>query len=1087
LSKPSTDLPLRTATDDRPAVDAAPALADEPTRPSGPPEEAARPQPDVIAGRYRVERELGRGGMGLVFAAHDDRLGRRVAVKLLLGGAQDEQRLRRFEQEARAAGGINHPGILTVHDVVATDDGPCIVSELLEGETLRQLLSRGPLPFARAAELARQLAEGLVAAHAKGVVHRDLKPANVFVTTAGVLKVLDFGIAKLVEPGREGPHTETGAVLGTVGYMSPEQVRGEPADHRSDLFAAGVMLHEMLIGASPFQAPSRHQIEERILHSQPDSLPSSVPEGLQRIVLRCLEKDPRRRFQSAAELAERLAEVRAQPERPPSLLGDLRRRRVFRALLAYGIVAFGVLQVAETIVHGLRLPDWTVTLVVVAAGLGFPLTLALAWLFDLTRGGIVRTAPAPGDSGVRGVKLVLTLGAMGVVAGLPVIGWKLVERGRPAAKQQAHISPDGGRLVVVVADFVNETGEKDLGGLSGMLMTALEQSPRLSVLTQARMFDTLKQLGKGHVERIDESLGREVARKARADALVHASIRRFGVLYSIDLKVLDPVKSEYLFAAKEEAQTKESVPGMLDRLSARLRERYEKQEQIRASSAPVVKSTTANLEAYRHLFMGEQRMARALTREDFQAAADEVRKAVKLDPNFALAHFWLWRALMWVDRQAGLAQQGVVEKMADQLPERARCILVANDHSGFRGDGMQWLREVGTKLNACAERFPDDRDILFAAGDHEYHSGDRVLASDLLERVLSISPEYEPAAWHQRLALRAQRRFDRLVKLARDEVQRTHSERAYLHLAHALFVGGDKRAGEEALRETARLYPESGGPEVLRLGFHIAAGEPVAAEAEMARLASRGSGGERAGRVRAARNALDAYRGRFRALLSRMEAVAAGSGEAAVSAAIRIAWVHSLGRGDMAAARRATAAAKLRGAPENLLFFAHFHAGDVEAAGRLLDAAMPGFWVAAAKARASGRPAEAMAIYQSLSRGQPDDEALALFWLSEAALKANQPKTAIDALHKLQAIGPQDDWWEGGSTDMTVAVEVSGFPALWQGRTFHLLGRAHEMAGEPATALAAYEKFLRIWSDADDDLPWLVDARTRKAALSGFR
>ena len=198
----------------------------------------------TLAGRYRLDRELGRGGMGQVFAAHDQRLDRDVAVKLLLGGAHDERRLVRFEQEARAAGGINHPNIVTVHDVVATDGGPCIVSELLEGETLRDLLARGPLPAGRAVDLARQLAEGLIAAHDRGVVHRDLKPANLFVTREGRLKIFDFGIAKLLEPVGDGPRTEGGAELGTVGYMAPEQIRGEPADARSDLFGAGVIFYE---------------------------------------------------------------------------------------------------------------------------------------------------------------------------------------------------------------------------------------------------------------------------------------------------------------------------------------------------------------------------------------------------------------------------------------------------------------------------------------------------------------------------------------------------------------------------------------------------------------------------------------------------------------------------------------------------------------------------------------------------------------------------------------------------------------------------------------------------------------------------
>ena len=983
-----SDPPPGTVTDDRaPGVETPDDVAS--TLPSSRPARATAVTRGAIAGRYRLGRELGRGGMGQVFAAHDDRLGREVAVKLLLGGAQDEQRLRRFEQEARAAGGINHPNIVTVYDVVATDDGPCIVTELLEGETLRELLARGPLPAEEAVALGRQLAEGLVAAHAKGVVHRDLKPANLFVTGAGFLKILDFGIAKLLEPGGDGPQTESGALLGTVGYMSPEQVRGEPADERSDLFAAGVILHQMLAGAPPFQAPSRHQIEERILHAQPDALPASVPAELARIVGRCLEKDPARRFPSAAVLA---GEITAASSRPaPPAVGDGARR-------------------------------------------------------------------------VRGVKLALALAAIGVVAGLAVIGWKLLDRSAP----QSQRTP--GRMVLAVADFANETGEKDLGGLSGMLMTALEQSRRLSVLTQARMFDTLKQLGKGDVERIDESLGREVCRKARADALVHASIRRFGAIYSIDLKVLDPVKNEYLFAAKVEGRGKESVPGMLDRLSARMREGlHEKREEVIASSAPVAKSTTTNLEAYQHFFLGEQRMVRAVTRADFEAAADELRAAVRLDPGFALAHFRLWKTLQWVDFQEAAAAYAKTLKFADQLPERARCSLRANDPSDSVAQSI-------AIVHACAERFPEDRDAVMEAGDFEYHNGDAARAAALLDKVLAIAPDFEPAAQHQRRALQHLRRFDRLVELARAEVQRTHSEMAYLHLAHALLAAGDASGGNEALRETARRFPDSPGPELTRIGFHIAAGEPEAAEAEMAALAARseGKGAHFAKSVRSARDALDTYRGRFKALLTRLEADAAGTGDRAIRASVKISMVHSQGRGDLLAARRANAEAARKGAPRGALFFARLRAGELDAADMEPDRSQTRRLLAAARSVAAGRPLEAAAIHQELALVDPDLAPGNLFRLAEAALEGNRPKTAIDALQKLHAIAAQDDWW-GGFQD---------FPHLWQGRTFHLLGRAHEMAGEPAAALAAYERFLRIWSDADPDLGALADARARKAVLS---
>ena len=261
----------------------------------------------VLVDRYEIAGELGRGGMGRVFAARDRRLDRDVAIKLLVGEATDSRAFSRLEQEARAASRINHPNIATVHDVLATDHGPCIVSERLEGATLRdKLASTGELPADEVRALGAQLAAGLAAAHERAVLHRDLKPANLFITADGRLKILDFGLAKFLESDPNAPATEEGAVLGTVGYMAPEQVRGERADARSDLFSAGIVLYEALVGRRPFEGASRYEIESRILQQPPATLPANIPADLAATVLRCLEKAPALRFQSARELAAAL-------------------------------------------------------------------------------------------------------------------------------------------------------------------------------------------------------------------------------------------------------------------------------------------------------------------------------------------------------------------------------------------------------------------------------------------------------------------------------------------------------------------------------------------------------------------------------------------------------------------------------------------------------------------------------------------------------------------------------------------------------------------------------------------------------------
>jgi serine/threonine-protein kinase len=278
--------------------------------------------PGTRLGPYEVVRSLGAGGMGEVYRARDDRLKRDVAVKVLPPSfAHDPDRVRRFEQEAQAAGALNHPNILAIYDIGAHEGSPYIVSELLEGETLRECLARGPVPPRQAAELSRQIAEGLAAAHDKGVVHRDLKPENLFLA-GGRAKILDFGLAKLVSTFEGDPEVRTdaptvaaatraGTVLGTVGYMSPEQVRGEAADQRSDIFSAGAVMYEMLTGRRAFGGGSPIETMSAILRDEPPELPGSVdaPPALERVVRRCLEKHPESRFQSARDLAFAITEA----------------------------------------------------------------------------------------------------------------------------------------------------------------------------------------------------------------------------------------------------------------------------------------------------------------------------------------------------------------------------------------------------------------------------------------------------------------------------------------------------------------------------------------------------------------------------------------------------------------------------------------------------------------------------------------------------------------------------------------------------------------------------------------------------------
>lgn len=316
-------------------------------------------QPGTHVGPYRILAPLGAGGMGEVYRAFDPRLGREVAVKIVRDlSSSNSDRLRRFEQEARAVSALNHPNVMTVYDSGAQDSRPYLVTELLDGEALSSILSRGPLSVRRAIDYATQTARGLAAAHAKGIVHRDLKPANLFVTSDGRVKILDFGLAKLLdaEPAADrSMDTAPGVLLGTVGYTSPEQLRGLATDERTDLFALGAILHEMLSGTPAFGTGSAPEVMSAILDRDPPDLGTegrSIPAALDRIVRRCLEKQPERRFHSAHDLAFQLEAVSSDsapvPTRRPTSRG---RRGVVGALVT--AVAGGI---AGWFVHGLLTP-----------------------------------------------------------------------------------------------------------------------------------------------------------------------------------------------------------------------------------------------------------------------------------------------------------------------------------------------------------------------------------------------------------------------------------------------------------------------------------------------------------------------------------------------------------------------------------------------------------------------------------------------------------------------------------------------------------------------------------------------------------
>src|SRR3954469_24538437 len=278
-------------------------------------------------GAYEILSPLGAGGMGEVYRARDTRLGREVALKVLPPSVSaDPGRRARFEQEARATAALNHPNIVHVHDVGDQDGVFFLVSELVPGETLAAYLERGPVPTKKLLDLAGQISEGMAAAHAARITHRDLKPANIIVTPEGRAKILDFGLAKQTSLTVAAAHetitvqqTEPGMILGTVAYMSPEQARGKPADHRSDQFSFGLIVYEMAAGRKAFDKPESVQTMSAILSEDPPPIERDIPPPLRWAIDRCLAKDPADRYESTRDLFHDLRNIRDHATQPTSV------------------------------------------------------------------------------------------------------------------------------------------------------------------------------------------------------------------------------------------------------------------------------------------------------------------------------------------------------------------------------------------------------------------------------------------------------------------------------------------------------------------------------------------------------------------------------------------------------------------------------------------------------------------------------------------------------------------------------------------------------------------------------------------------